>query len=1088
MYTVLKDYFSYSGKSGEDGFYNLIEDCKNSMLCHKVILELFMDALKTNSILQRTGTFTPIPDKIPTQSSLNALLEFLPEEVKDPMVQVFFEQWDNATNADIENNAWYVQTYSGSVGGAGVPVSLQTAVDFVSAAYYTGEYNSLQHVYSQKGWTKSVIPEKLPNSDTKDPPTKDDVITFFGKLKTWIKENDPLVIALTDLQDATTYGDANAILAAVFGISPIANVDIPDFCIALVNEIEATNEPGAHLSIGARRQLIRSSLTEVNKGGSIWKTNESLQALANQYTAKDEEYWRSKIPKVFGLINELFYTGLTLTNQTDADSVRASILQIFKDFQSSFSITAYLFQELKNTCTEQIKIVNPDLAMLDEWSDEIDDPIPATIHYADIELLMKSVCNTLQDIPLTYTKGGKVNLFAFSDYDDINAKTNACAFPSGKNATDSDLLNVYADAEEFEKSNVSGDPVVIDQPVRPVYGVFTNSKKTYFKFFNMGSNIPDGSFYFEDSSNPTLVQTYEYNSTTPLSFDLGANTINGETEVPSGGLSGVTEGGITKAMPTGTKFREQNGKSVSKKNFYAAVRLLSKWKNLNGQRHYEVLYSTIPGKADHEVHLIWYVASGNLDRTDKIDDSLCLWQWLVSADHRHAYSRLPEILGLPVNREIVAYSVKQIWSGPSMQARIGGEPFYVDDLPDFKIADFNSTGIAIYKPNTSQPFQLYVETNTPNPNLPSVIDEMLKRDTKKGDLSEEADLILQLFNFSYYRRSTNVGGTYKVIKWVPAKYRPNDLDDGIDLGDKGQPQNKSAIGINKPISLRSNNNALHFKKYTGSDGPAHTSLKNKGNPLYRAKAKREPAGKVMAKLKDHVSGGLSKFPIKNSSLSATEFGDWVLENSEDYVLEEWQELKMTQRDELPTNQEWCHLLGHGDSGDERLGNFVSGSFHCNTEQLAMESKERRSITQSAPKGTYQLRSTAYLFNDNKALLKDDYLANEAAYQKMVKVYSALQVKKGKTMKLTGAGTVMPLAAFLRYKIYGSFDSDGEDAAAGSKVETKLFDHIFEGQSEFIDQHQFNILKHAAWFCVAGKDAFDEWYRNEVSALEAKMAI
>ncbi|MFV1885151.1 MAG: hypothetical protein ACMZ7B_11735 [Balneola sp.] len=1086
MPTNLESFFTYNGNPDEDGFYDLIKDCQNSMLCHKVILELFMNALKLSSLRYRGQPEPTIwPPGIPNEASLDDILTYIPEEVKDPMEQVFFEQWKNTPDGDeIGNNAWYVETYAGSVGGAGVPVSLQAAMNFVRAAYYTGEYNDLQKIYDEKGWSVTDIPEPLPNSDTQDPPTKADVITFCGELKTWIQKNDPEVIALTNLQDATTYGDADAILTAILGASPIANVDIPDFCTALVNEIEATNKSGLPSTIGARRQLIRSSLAEINKGGSVWNTCENLKALTQQFTAKSENQWRLIPSKAFTLINNLFYTGLTLADQTDADSAKASILQIFKDFQSSFSVTTYLFQELNNTCSEQIKIIIPDLATLDAWSNEINDPIPKTIHYSNIELLMKSVCDILENIPLTYN-GSDANLFSFTDYDNINAYS---SWEDGNSLT-SDTLKIFPDAVEYEPDPHFDVPTPIDQPFRPVYGIFTYGEDTYFKFFNVGSVITDGSFYFENTSNPTLVETDYYpgsSASGALTIELGICEINDKDTVPFGGIKGITLEGTESTMPSGTVYKEQNGKSISKQNFFAAIRLLSKWKDLNGQRSYQVLYSTIPGEDNYDTHLIWYVASGNLDRTDKVDDSLCLWQWLASEENSESYGRLPEILGLPLDREIIGKSAEQIWPGVSMEATIGGETFYVEDYTPLKFFNFNITGISIYKPATSKPFETYIETNTPCPNLPSEIDAILKRDTKKGDLSEEADLILQLFNFSYYRRSANVGSTNKVIKWVPAKYRPDDLDDGIDLGDEGQPQNRNAIGINQPISLRSNTNALHFKKYTGPDGSAHTSLKNKGNPLYKTKGKREPAGKVMAKLKDHVSGGLTTFPIKNSSLSATGFGDWVLENSEDHVLEEWKELKSTNQSELPTNQEWCHLLGHGDSGDERLGNFVSGSFHCNTEQLAMESKERRSITQQAPKGKYHLRSTAYLFNDDHKLLKDDYLTNDAAYQKMVKVYSALQVKKGKTMKLTGAGTVMPLAAFFRYKIYGSFDSDGEDAAAGSQVELKLFDHIFEGQSEFIDQHQFNILKHAAWFCVAGMDAFDKWYKEQVVALNAKM--
>jgi hypothetical protein len=43
---------------------------------------------------------------------------------------------------------------------------------------------------------------------------------------------------------------------------------------------------------------------------------------------------------------------------------------------------------------------------------------------------------------------------------------------------------------------------------------------------------------------------------------------------------------------------------------------------------------------------------------------------------------------------------------------------------------------------------------------------------------------------------------------------------------------------------------------------------------------------------------------------------------------------------IRTDQEWCHLLGHGDGGGETPDNFVAGSKHCNTEQLALELTQR----------------------------------------------------------------------------------------------------------------------------------------------------
>jgi hypothetical protein len=50
--------------------------------------------------------------------------------------------------------------------------------------------------------------------------------------------------------------------------------------------------------------------------------------------------------------------------------------------------------------------------------------------------------------------------------------------------------------------------------------------------------------------------------------------------------------------------------------------------------------------------------------------------------------------------------------------------------------------------------------------------------------------------------------------------------------------------------------------------------------------------------------------------------------------------KDASRTRLRTMQEWCHLFGHGDGGKEVGPNFVAGSKHCNTEQLALELSHR----------------------------------------------------------------------------------------------------------------------------------------------------
>lgn len=153
----------------------------------------------------------------------------------------------------------------------------------------------------------------------------------------------------------------------------------------------------------------------------------------------------------------------------------------------------------------------------------------------------------------------------------------------------------------------------------------------------------------------------------------------------------------------------------------------------------------------------------------------------------------------------------------------------------------------------------------------------------------------------------------------------------------------------------------------------------------------------------------------------------------------------------------------------------------------MESKGRRGVTQTSPRGTFELRSTAYLFNDDQAFISGNYLKNDAAYQKMTIVQKKLKLKPI-GFRTNGAGKVLPLASLIRYKMYQRVPSEKmDDGATPSTTNIKLFDHIFEGQSEFMDRHQFSILKHAAWFALAGMDAFKKWYKEQEKAFDDGLA-
>lgn len=189
---------------------------------------------------------------------------------------------------------------------------------------------------------------------------------------------------------------------------------------------------------------------------------------------------------------------------------------------------------------------------------------------------------------------------------------------------------------------------------------------------------------------------------------------------------------------------------------------------------------------------------------------------------------------------------------------------------------------------------------------------------------------------------------------------------------------------------------------------------------------------------------------------------------------------------IRTDQEWCHLLGHGDGGSETPDNFVSGSEHCNTEQLAIECGHRDAnirglkakitaylvpTTRTAPdafsveklqqvmqllqspglRWPYQLPPTVKNMTDLLAM-SDAALAAVPIMQPAIQPafqQGDIETKKfirrvRETVDSIVYPDPLPLAVMVRYKIYDS-------------QSRKIFDHSFSAQSEGFDINQFNIL-------------------------------
>ena len=158
----------------------------------------------------------------------------------------------------------------------------------------------------------------------------------------------------------------------------------------------------------------------------------------------------------------------------------------------------------------------------------------------------------------------------------------------------------------------------------------------------------------------------------------------------------------------------------------------------------------------------------------------------------------------------------------------------------------------------------------------------------------------------------------------------------------------AALKVNRPARARNPNPHLRyahkgrrltpamFLKWKKGDGTQGESWGTNTTP-------RQQAGLIMARALrafEFYEKARENPAIGPSHLPATQFADYVIAHGG--VPETWRNAYGNQP--LRADQEWCHLLGHGDGGQAILDNFVSGSEHCNTEQLAIEMGQRR-VTQ-----------------------------------------------------------------------------------------------------------------------------------------------
>ena len=704
----------------------------------------------------------------------------------------------------------------------------------------------------------------------------------------------------------------------------------------------------------------------------------------------------------------------------------------------------------------------------------------------------------LKTLPLVLlTDKTKVRLFIIPNYYDLKALNEKSVQVTKLDQTRSSVF-------------VPSDPDEDNTPLpRPIYRSirFGFSMDEYIAFCNL-PNLQNGTFYYRHVESPAVAKVPDINVfTRTLTIDFQNYTID-------------YPGKKDKAKNDAGEAYRQGASTV---NFYKDLKAMTRWKNIKGVRRYDPYYQTNQiSPANPIPHLTGFVAVGGRGARALAlgDDNLCVWWW----NSDRPYEKLGAILGLPARRQIQASAG---WQLALLNAPDTGTTVVINGLPcefynygpvRFQNNKFWFQIIGITPPQDEE--QFYVRVNTPFAGVAAELTRHKQTIPRRAGrpLEDNPRDILSLFDFCYYRRITTItdddgdidfGDSSKVIQLFKS-------------GDKRKPSGPAtevlmwplngydAVGVNLPICFNIPENIIQYFLDKQNRG----KIINKGDALYREAKPRKDAGTAMKPLFGLLKQPFSK-KVTSSKIPATPFANGAMALSM-LVREDWGVLKLSSSNYMPVSQEWCHLRGHGDGGNEYPGNFVSGSYHCNTEQLAIETGQRL-VTQQEPERSFVLHTTAYLLRDAKdyksanqadqesEILSDNYLRNETTYQTMLSNNIArrsleLGQDAGKKRKIVMSppqqGSVAPLAAYFRYKV---MRTETQTSGTGGKIpktnkrnrddtdETRLksFDFIFEGQSEFIDVHQFTITSQAVRWALAGLDSFNAWYVQEKAELDAK---
>lgn len=473
------------------------------------------------------------------------------------------------------------------------------------------------------------------------------------------------------------------------------------------------------------------------------------------------------------------------------------------------------------------------------------------------------------------------------------------------------------------------------------------------------------------------------------------------------------------------------------------------------QRIYESLY--ILGLTPNTLgsHLMWHKSSGmghGIGRADEVERLNYIWSFAGNTEY---FSGELEKILMNFKKdkfEKIAAKVMGTYVGLDMDRYVKLD--YINDIKNQTNVtadnEFQYQFIS-WALDSTEELKYYVKCNTP------FLTNSLR--TSLGTIGTKENT-LDKFQILYFRRvglgDINKLETQKVLKAISNHKNKPQKEDVKEKDEK-------FIGLNLPVCFHVDANYEKFHMAKKDWGV----IKNKGNFLTTNPNLREDAGKVMkeiAKYSVHIS-------LSRASLPATEMTKIVV--SKTPGKDDWQKLKLSKQIQIPTDQEWCHLRGHGDGGKERVGNFVSGSKHCNTEQLAIESAQR--ITTHQPGlSSYILNSTAYLIKDDSmGLLAGSHGTQSYISEDPRPYFEALENYKSVNKSISEANrnkdlentkNNAPVSKFIRYKILHS---------PTSSPSTKIFDYVFEGQSEFFDKNQYNILNYTIRFLLDYENFMNE---------------